>query len=390
MDPLLLIFFGLLAAAPVESVEVVAFGDSWAEQGASHLQHELQAAGFELTVDNRGAGGTTAEHWATRAPSALPEAVSEYPGVRWVYLSLGGNDVLTKYPRGRGAAVAAENERYLRRILGALFAQHPTIQVVLFGYDFINLERSPECRDFARATFGADWTTERVNQILLTDVGAVMERIASESPNISYIPLWGTLQRAGGLTEAPLPALPSPATLLNDCVHPTPTGYRILYDALIAAWWSAPRPVADFIDDGGPACPGHPLIFVDRSLNASERRWWVRGEAAGGAKTLTLTIPSTESFLIALTAFNGAWQDQVSRVIDGSSCREGTDGGVRDLGPPDLGAEASSSEPSVRLPSPGNDAGGGCAVARTARVLVGLLVLAPLLHRRQRRPSGTR
>ncbi len=245
---LLTLLVGLLA--PASAADVIVFGDSWAAGSPTALQQALRGQGFnDVFVDARGVGGTTAAYWATEEPDALHEAVSANPDARWVWLSITGNDVFHHYANGNGAMSAADNEAHLRMMFDGLFAVHPDIKVVLFGYDFVNFEQSVDCILTAFQIFGTDVTTRKVNEIFLAEVGAVQARVAADYPQVTYIPdVWGTLQAAAGVPNAPDVNLPSPKRYYADCIHPTAEGYRKIHDVLVAAYWGDPSSAA-WVDD---------------------------------------------------------------------------------------------------------------------------------------------
>ena len=248
---LLTLLLGL--TAPAVADDVIVFGDSWAAGSPPALQQALRAQGFhDVFVDAQGVGGTTAAYWATEEPDALHEAVTANPDARWVWLSITGNDVFHHHANGRAAQSAADNEANLRTMFDDLFAVHPDIKVVMFGYDFVNFEQSIDCILTAFQIFGTDVTTRKVNEIFLAEVGAVQERVAADYPQVTYIPdVWGTLQAAGEVPNAPNLDLPSPKRYFADCIHPTAEGYRKIHDVLVDAYWGDPSSAA-WVDAAPP------------------------------------------------------------------------------------------------------------------------------------------
>ncbi|MEL6345087.1 MAG: SGNH/GDSL hydrolase family protein, partial [Myxococcota bacterium] len=233
--------------------DVVVFGDSWAQGSGEDLGRVLDEHSTGLTVDNRGVGGTTAGFWATQ-PNALPDAVTENPDARWVWLSIGGNDIFAHHAAGEGANAGERVNTDIRIMLDALFSRHPDIRVVIFGYDFVNFEQSTDCITQAFLLFGPT-TTPAVNQIFLDQIGAIQQAIADDYPNVTYVPLWGTLQAADGVPGAPNVLLPSPKNYFADCIHPTHEGYRIIHRALYDRYWGQPAPTA-IIEGPAQVCVG--------------------------------------------------------------------------------------------------------------------------------------
>ncbi|MBZ0235193.1 MAG: SGNH/GDSL hydrolase family protein, partial [Deltaproteobacteria bacterium] len=136
----------LLAAGEARAAKVVAFGDSWGAFAYDELAAVFVARGHpEVTVANHAVPGSTAEVWANTFPGVFAGAVAANPDAEYVWLSITGNDVFGHYASGNGAACAADNSANLRAMLDEVFAAHPNIQVVSFGYDFVNFEQSPEC-----------------------------------------------------------------------------------------------------------------------------------------------------------------------------------------------------------------------------------------------------
>lgn len=229
-----------LLVPPAHAADIVVFGDSWAAGAADELQEVLADRGLDLTVSGHGVGGTTAEHWADVAPSALHEAVTANPGARWVWLSIGGNDLFQHYQQGIGYATDEDNDTHIRKMLDDLFAVHPDVRVVMIAYDFVNLEQSADCILQAWLYFGTDITTPAVNSHFVRQVGDVQQAIAADHDQVTYVPVWGTLQAAGGVPNAPNAALPSPAGYFADCIHPNHTGYTLIHEVLVDAYWGDP------------------------------------------------------------------------------------------------------------------------------------------------------
>lgn len=85
----------------------------------------------DVTVDNRGVGGTFAQTWAL-TPNALRDAVTANPDATNVWLMLGGNDGIARLAVGQrpiedivevpivlhglGARTAALHRTYMKRI----------------------------------------------------------------------------------------------------------------------------------------------------------------------------------------------------------------------------------------------------------------------------------
>eukprot|EP01084_Bolivina_argentea_P079168 143649_1 len=76
---------------------LVVIGDSWGSYGHEDLQKVLTAHGSNLTVVSYAIGGTTSTFWA-RDPDLVNQLVSENANAEYVWLSIGGNDVIDFMP----------------------------------------------------------------------------------------------------------------------------------------------------------------------------------------------------------------------------------------------------------------------------------------------------
>lgn len=235
----------LATAEVAEAAEVVVFGDSWAEQSGAILGERLRAAGYSYDAVNYGVGGTTAAAWNDLSPNALTDAVTANPDARWVWLSILGNDVFALHLGGQGGWAAGTNRTELTELVDRLHAAHPDVKVVSFAYDYVNFELSQDCKNQAYLVFSAYHTLEMallgvvntaaINGAFERDVADVQSLVSADRAWYDTYRFFGTLQGVAGTPGAPNPLLPSPASLMRDCIHPTDAGYRHLHDALIAA-----------------------------------------------------------------------------------------------------------------------------------------------------------
>ena len=342
--PIVLVLLLSLLAAPsaATAAEIVVFGDSWAEGAADELQAAVRAAGLDLEVAGYGVGGTTAEVWAAM-PAALPDAVALNPDARWLWLSIGGNDIFASHAAGEGSA-ADGNDRNIRAMLAALHDRHPDLRVVMMAYDFPNFEQSQACIANAIVYFGPV-TTPVVNQIFLDEVGAVQARIAEEDARLSFVEVWGTLQAAGGVPGAPNLLRPSPSRTMADCIHPTGEGYRILHDRLVAAYWGAAPPIAACGGCATQACRGEPVTLTSTSAGASDTTWRV-GERAATGDALTWTPTEVGRVEVQLTAHRMAWTDAITHAVEVADCSapEREDVGIPEDASADVGDLADAAE----------------------------------------------
>ena len=383
-----LILMGL--AGPANAAELIVFGDSWAEGAADELEDALRP--WNVDVDPRGAGGTTADYWANTAPTALPDAIAANPDARWIWLSIGGNDLFASHYAGSGSQTAALNDANIRAMLDGALAQDPDIKVVMFGYDFLNFEQSTECIASAWLYFGTTITTWQVNTWFLEQVGDVQHDIAADYPGVTYVDsIWGTLQEAGGTWGAPNLYLPSPSRYMSDCIHPNSEGYSIIMDELAEAWWGMDEPVAAL---GGPAelCLGETARFESRSQSAERLRWELDGADLGDGDSVAFTPEAAGSLGVSLEAHNGPWDDLATLTLTVTDCSTPAD---EDTAPPGSGGEDSGRQADSGDPEPaagGSGEGtaptaggcGGCASGSGRRGGLGLVLAGLLLSTRER------
>ena len=313
-NPHLFLILLLLSSLPASAADVVVFGDSWAEGAADELAAVFVSNGrSDISVAGYGVGGTTAEFWATTNPNALPDAVTLNPDAQWVWLSIGGNDLFANYMNGLGAQNAAIYEGHLRTMLDALFVQHPTIQVVMFGYDYVNFEQSQSCIATAFTYFG--WVaTSDINGYMVNDVHGTQMALESVYPNLTHVhDVLGTLQAAGGIPGAPNPLLPSPSQYMADCIHPTSQGYTLIHQALFDAYWALPAPIAGINAAQTSFCVGESGVFTANGNYPAS--WYLDGQfvTSGSQFQTTWLTPGLHS--LELSVRNGAWVDTTSVSI---------------------------------------------------------------------------
>ncbi len=302
--------------------EVVVFGDSWAEGGGDELADVLAAHGRrDLAVENLGVGGTTAEYWNTTAPTALSDAVSANADAQIVWLSILGNDTFGYYAASQGASASARNEEELRALVGGLVAEHPDIVVLMLGYDYVNFEQSAECILTAAIYFpelvaSGNFSTLAVNRIFEADVGEVVARVALDFPQLHHVPVWGTLQDAGGVVGAPVDWLPSPSSLMSDCIHPTSEGYRLVHEALWDGAFALPEPTAGLEVPEKVCVDDASFRLRSTSADASAWRWNIDGEQIGTDEHLTPPTPAPGLHTARLWVRNGAWTDSIEAPFE--------------------------------------------------------------------------
>eukprot|EP00026_Physarum_polycephalum_P010712 Phypoly_transcript_10887.p1 GENE.Phypoly_transcript_10887~~Phypoly_transcript_10887.p1 ORF type:complete len:284 (+),score=33.67 Phypoly_transcript_10887:52-852(+) len=235
---------------------VLCFGDSWTHGNSVALTDHLQACGHQDTVRviSKDYWGSTAEYFAQHS-QLLPDAVEKY-NAEHVLLSMGGNDYKNIYWRQRRYIApwkaVAEIEGNLRIVLDALFARHPHTKVVTYGYDFpgdiagfitgsLWNGKEPENLSYTvrLLLFLYNYVGVRLINTSLMRLGGVYEKLSKEyakkGHTFTYVPLWGTLQKAA-LAEAKdakyKMGSPSPLQFMNDPIHANYEGFTHLLTQL--------------------------------------------------------------------------------------------------------------------------------------------------------------
>lgn len=248
--------FTLNAIGQTERILIV--GDSWAELTweFGSLDRAMQRAGHgdKIAVGEVTAiGGTTAEQWKTAAYQQLiASELAAYPSIDVIHLSLGGNDFLGNWNTGM---TAAEELALFQRIATDLqvlvqfiHGLDPGIQVVLNGYDYVNLEekRWQDPFTFLLWLILGTPTPARINQALFQSSATIFSHLSS-NPNVHFVNHAGLTHWAYGYPSrglaprtTPLPGnahngynpplggdpnLPGPAFLMLDGIHYNEQGY---------------------------------------------------------------------------------------------------------------------------------------------------------------------
>jgi len=247
---------------------VLCFGDSWTHGNSVALSDHLRTIGHDnVKVIGKDYWGSTAEYFANH-PNLLPDAVTQ-SNADYVLLSLGGNDYKNIYWRQKRYIApwkaVAEIEDNTRTVLDALYARHPDIKVVTYGYDFPG--------DITGVFTGALWdnspkTLPATTRFMLfmynyfgvrfintsfMRIGGMYDKLSKEyakkNHSLTYVPLWGTLQQAAeSSTKAKLAVKmgsPSPSQYMNDPIHANYEGFSHLLSRLYHSYFKselAPSP----------------------------------------------------------------------------------------------------------------------------------------------------
>ena len=198
--------------------------------------------------DNRGVGGTFAQTWAL-TPNALRDAVTANPDASHVWLSLGGNDGIARLAIGQRPIedIVEVTIGFMKMSLDPLFEMHPHIQVLLFGYEIIQLDGLlggilglallPECAGVAACMNGGPG----MDPLGTYALQQASDQLAQAYPNnIVSIDLRGSMQEASGTVPGPFPNLDrfTPGTMMGDPIHPNYAGYSALLQRSFIQYWS--------------------------------------------------------------------------------------------------------------------------------------------------------
>jgi hypothetical protein len=238
-----LALLAMLGVALGSSGKIACFGDSWAAFACDNLEGVLRLNLRENDVENKGVSGSTAGFWVKNMDLWVDLLLSADPDYIW--LSLGGDDILGYYSSKTGAGpnqTAIINQMILndmRTVLNTTFTLYPNLQIVSGAYDFVNYLQSDVCLALGEYSFPeCNLNTACINQAFLAYKDQVLVPLASEWPgNFFLFPFFGDLQQAGGSQYTPPPypnaAYPSPTYLMNDgCIHASSEGWDILMTSL--------------------------------------------------------------------------------------------------------------------------------------------------------------
>lgn len=289
-----------LAAAPraAGADKVIMLGDSWGAALPPFLEAQFDQNGHpDYDVLNLAIAGATADAYATNAGGVLDfvaATIAASADVRYVTISLGGNDLVGGYP-GLGSGVFQQIEDDLRVIVDRVLAAKPSIQIALLGYDVLKWDKSPACLVVAYNQFQGHVLPWEVNPLFL-ELGNRMNAVSQSHPNVTYVNepfgLWGTGQ--GNPGQPNLFAWSPSAYVASDafdCLHLSSAGYTQFASQIYRKYFK-PR-----LDGAGcaPAPPGAPIMgglapmlppfAAWRWARARRRRRARRDEALRGTRT---------------------------------------------------------------------------------------------------------
>jgi len=245
-----LLLFSVANGATDDPV-VVVVGDSWGSYGHEDLQKVLKEKGTNLTVKSYAIGGTTTRYWA-RKPDLISKLVAENPTAEFVWISIGGNDVIDAMPSCTEKKsvdecielIRSEAMNNTKKFMDPLVSDHPAINIVMFGYDVPNLDENILCRSIGKEIInGCDGKPECIVPQYAKIQSLYIDALPAMWPNnVEAINLLGSLQAADQYPGVTLghPDLTkwSPADLMeSNCIHPTrvargkhPAGFKVVFD----------------------------------------------------------------------------------------------------------------------------------------------------------------
>lgn len=193
-------------------------------------------------------GGTFAQTWAL-TPNALRDAVTANPDATHVWLSLGGNDGIARLGIGQRpiSDIVEVTVGFLRMSLDPLFEMHPHIQLLVFGYEIIDLggllcglmglALMPECAGDARCMNGGPGL-DFAGTYALQQAADELQNLYPD--NVVSLDLRGAMQEASGSVSPPFPNLDefTPTALMGDCIHPNYSGYSAVLERTWHAYWA--------------------------------------------------------------------------------------------------------------------------------------------------------
>lgn len=255
---------------------VVTIGDSWAwlvaagaPGSASPVPGFVNSLGNVMNtfqpgvpVYNESFGGGTAAQMVAQlyTPGGVIEKVNAHPDADVVWLSAGGNDMLLGNLGGgfyvnnpNNPAVYAAIQANVQTIVDAILATRPDVQVVVMGYDYLNIwdTVSGSTGDTVRFNLGVGKTgipaLDATQNLAVNDGFKAAEAgkmaIAAASRRVAHVNNFGLNNSYGGYTgyfgnfaagttypPELYPFLPTPANRMNttDPIHLNSLGYTTL------------------------------------------------------------------------------------------------------------------------------------------------------------------
>jgi len=231
------------------------FGDSWTYGNGVGLAEHIRKNGHKnVEVITKDHWGSTAEYFAKHS-EILPRAVEKYKA-DYVLMSMGGNDFKNIYYKKRQYIppwkALSQIDISIRTVLDSLYKEHPNVKVVTYGYDFPgcigdvlsgaywegpkNLSSFTKFLLFAYNNLGI-----RVINYSAMQLGTTFQKISNDyakhGNSFTYVPLWGTLQKAATQKPSYDLGMPSPSEYMNDPIHANKQGFTVLMGEMYQSYF---------------------------------------------------------------------------------------------------------------------------------------------------------
>ncbi|HOE66893.1 MAG TPA: hypothetical protein PLO62_10250 [Candidatus Hydrogenedentes bacterium] len=264
----LVVMLGIATSAHAAK-RVLLVGDSWAQLMWKYksLSTNFKSFGVGFATEDgtfTAIGATTAAFWAGNIGSIQAQLAAN-PTIDCVDLVIGGNDMWvwnTSWSEAQKTALLDSVQANLWAICQACLAVRPNIQVVLHGYDYINLFDTVMKDPFGAAGllwFGLGQPMPAQINWLFLGLDERKKALTAYNPRIKYVQCNGTLQVVGGYSanipgQAPGyvpwpggdPNLPSPIKFFAplsggkyDPIHLSQEGYKWHSWMATAAFYNA-------------------------------------------------------------------------------------------------------------------------------------------------------
>ena len=188
--------------------------------------------------------GSEAEYFAKNT-SILPNTVTQTKA-DFVLLSLGGNDLKNIYFRKKYKtpwAATSQIRESLETIVDALYKEHPNVNVVMYGYDFLGNAEDYFLKDKSAVVRKLyHWLFVPFSNYVAGHLGKALasmeKKYQKENRSFTYVPLWGTLQNAIEKEEEIDKEQGfsywrhSATEFMRDPIHANEKGYNILLSKL--------------------------------------------------------------------------------------------------------------------------------------------------------------
>jgi len=249
----------LSAGATAQTTErVLIVGDSWAEltwvYGSVDKALSYAGHGDKIAVgDVTAIGGSTAEQWKTSAYQALiQQELTAYPSIDVIHLNVGGNDFLgawnTSMSAAQEQALFQQIALDIEVLVQFVHSVDPNIQIVLNGYDYVNLEemRWQDPFTFLMWILLGGPSPAQINTALFQSSATIFNHLSSD-PTVHFLNHAGLMHWAYGYPSRGLdprttplpgnahngyrpplggdPTKPGPHTLMLDGIHFGQEGY---------------------------------------------------------------------------------------------------------------------------------------------------------------------